>query len=326
MTPDLPAALRLAIDQMLAGVSRSGLAERADKISRAYRDGKPSAGVVVDPADAIAYALSRLPATFAACARTFFEATSQAPDFAPKSLLDAGCGPAGSAWAACEAWPSLETIHLLDSNPVFLALAADLANDAELPMRMATRVKTDITRPEPWPAADLVVASYALAEIPAARQGDTVAALWAACEGLLILVEPGTPDGWRRLLEARNQLLNSGANLIAPCPHSQACPISELGDWCHFSQRLARSRDHRKVKGADAPFEDEKFMYLVAARDGVKPRAPSARILAPPVRAKPATQLKLCTISGGLQVETIPRRDKVAFAKTRRLGWGDLFD
>ncbi len=325
MTSDIPTALRLAIDRLLVGVSRSGLVNRADKISRTYRAGKPSAGVIVDPSDAMAYALARLPATFAACTRAFLEAAIQVPDFAPKSLLDAGCGPAGSAWAAREAWPSLETIHLLDSNPVFLALSADLAKEADLPLHAATRIKADLTRPDGWPRADLVVASYALAEIPVTELNNTVAALWSICEGLMVLIEPGTPDGWRRLLGARTLLLEAGAALVAPCPHSQTCPIAEPGDWCHFSQRLARSRDHRRIKAADAPFEDEKFVYLVVARDSVKIRSSSARILARPNHPKPAIQLKLCTPAGDLQLETIRKRDKTAFARARRLGWGDLY-
>ena len=37
-------------------------------------------------------------------------------------------------------------------------------------------------------------------------------------------------------------------------------------DWCHFSQRLARSRDHMLLKDASVPFEDERYSYVVATR------------------------------------------------------------
>ena len=325
MSPDLPPVLRLAAERLLEGVARRDLAERAGKISRAYRAGRTSAGVVADQADATAYVLARLPATYAACARAFDEAAAVAPGFQPKTLLDAGAGPGGAGWAALETWPGLTATTLLDSNRAFLAMAQTLAAEAPPALREAQRLKADLADPEAWPRADLVVASYALAEIAPARQAATVEALWAATEGLLVLVEPGTPDGWRRILAARDLVIAQGGEVLAPCPHAMACPLVEP-DWCHFAQRLPRSRDHRIAKGADAPFEDEKFIYLAAARPGVAPTGRKARVLAPPRALKPAITLKLCAPEGAVELRQVAKRDKAAFAAARRLDWGDAAD
>ena len=97
------------------------------------------------------------------------------------------------------------------------------------------------------------------------------------------------------------------------------------GDWCHFVQRLPRSRDHRLAKGADAPFEDEKYAYLAAARPGVAEPSSAPRILSAPRPGKPGIDLKLCTESG-VERRFVPRREKQAYAKVRRLGWGDVWD
>jgi ribosomal protein RSM22 (predicted rRNA methylase) len=327
MSPDLPPILRLAADRLLEGVARKGLAERAGKISDAYRAGRTSAAVVKDGDDATAYVLARLPATYAACARAFDEVARIAPDFAPTSLLDAGAGPGGAAWAALETWRGLARATLLDSNRAFLEMSAALAAEASPVLRDAQRLKADLAAPGAWSKAGLVIASYALAEIAPARQAAMIEALWAACEGVLILVEPGTPDGWRRILAAREGLVASGAELLAPCPHALACPIAapdwRQDDWCHFVQRLNRSRDHRLAKGAELPFEDEKFIYLAAARPGVASVARTARVLAPPRTAKPAITLKLCTPEGTAELRAVPKRDKPAFAVARRLDWGD---
>jgi ribosomal protein RSM22 (predicted rRNA methylase) len=169
--------------------------------------------------------------------------------------------------------------------------------------------------------ADLVVASYALAEIGPARQGEVVDRLWGQTLGMLILVEPGTPAGFERILAARARLIGQGATALAPCPHDGACPIA-APDWCHFVQRLPRSRDHRLAKGADAPFEDEKFAYVAAARPGVALSARTPRVLAPPRTAKPGIDLKLCT-AAGIEHRFVARRDKAAHAVARRLDWGD---
>jgi ribosomal protein RSM22 (predicted rRNA methylase) len=323
MSPDLPAALRAALDHALEGVPRKGLAERAARTSEAYRAGKPSSGVIREADDALAYALTRLPATYAACAMVFAEAARMAPGFAPATLLDAGAGTGAASWAASETWPRLASLTWLDASPPFLALAAQLAAAGPPALREADARRADLTSAGPWPKADLVVASYALVEIAPDKQASTIGELWVAAEGLLALIEPGTPTGYGRILAARSALIAAGATILAPCPHEAACPLV-APDWCHFSVRLPRSRDHRLAKGAEVPFEDERFSYLIAARPGVAAAPRRPRILAPPRTAKPGIALKLCGVDGQVEQRLVPKRDKPAYAVARRLDWGDI--
>ncbi|RAK57177.1 small ribosomal subunit Rsm22 family protein [Phenylobacterium deserti] len=323
MTPELPAPLRAAIDRELQGVSRKGLAERAQRTSAAYRAGQSSAGVIRSAEDALAYALARLPATYAACLTVFAEAERMAPQYTPRRLLDAGSGTAAASWAASAVWP-LEQVTWLDSSRPFLEMAARLASEGPGALKGSERIRADLTgAADSWPKADVVCASYALAEIAAERQAAVVSGLWAACEGLLVLVEPGTPAGYARILAARQALIAQGAALLAPCPHSADCPLTG-SDWCHFSVRLPRSRDHRLAKGAEVPFEDERFAYLIAARPDVAAGARSPRVLAPPRSGKPGIDLKLCT-DQGLEQRFVGKRDKAGHGVARRLGWGDVW-
>lgn len=324
MSPGLPAALTAAIDRALEGAPRKALAERAARTSDAYRAGRSSAGVIRQADDALAYAVTRLPATFAACANVFGEVARSAPGFAPRSLLDAGVGPGAASWAAVQTWPGIADAAWLDASPPFLALAAKLAAEGPAALRDAEARRADLTVAGPWPKAELVVASYALAEIAPERQAAVVEALWAACDGVLALVEPGTTAGYGRILAARTALIAAGATILAPCPHALACPLV-APDWCHFSVRLPRSREHRLAKGAAVPFEDEKFAYLVAARPPVATAPPAARVLAQPRAGKPGIELKLCEPDGAMRRRVIARRDKAGLAWARRLGWGDLF-
>jgi ribosomal protein RSM22 (predicted rRNA methylase) len=315
---DLPAALRAAIDRELEGRPRGDLASRTAATTAAYRSGGTSAAVIRNEADALAYALARLPATYAATATVFAEAQRMAPDFAPASLLDAGSGPGGGSWAALDAWSSIGRVTWLDASAPFLDLARRLAVGA--PLTAAEVRRGDLTAGG-FPSADLVLGSYALAEIAPAAQSAVVEALWAAADGVLALVEPGTPAGYGRILAARDALIAAGAAILAPCPHHAACPLA-APDWCHFSVRLARSRDHRLAKGAEAPFEDEKFAYLLAARPHVAAQPRTPRVLARPRAGKPGIELKLCT-DAGLEHRFVARRDKPAHAAARRLDWGD---
>jgi len=330
MTADLPAALRQAAAALLEGMSRKGLAERAAKVSAEYRRGGASAAVIEGQDDATAYVLSRLPATYAAAAWVFAEAARRAPGFAPARLLDAGAGPGGASWAALETWPGLRGVALLDSSRPFLEMAARLGVAGPPALQAAVQLRADLSRPDgAWPRADLVVASYALAEIAPPRQPAAVQALWDVCDGVLALVEPGTPAGFARIVAARQALIAAGADLLAPCPHAGDCPLAgpqaaafAPPGWCHFSVRLPRSRDHRLAKGAQVPFEDEKFAYLLAARPGLAAGAAPARVLAPPKVAKPGLELALCGPQG-LARRMVLKRDKGAYAAHRRLRWGD---
>jgi ribosomal protein RSM22 (predicted rRNA methylase) len=318
---DLPAALRQAIERRLEGVSRSDLGRASARLSEHYRGGSGSATAIAGRADILSYLVSRMPATYAASAAVLAEVRRRAPGFAPETLLDVGAGPASASWAAVATWPGIGSVAMIDRHSAFLEMAGDLAADSGLPaLRQSRRILADMTGLADQDVhADLVVASYALAEVPA-DIGAVVGSLWRMSRGLLVLVEPGTPAGFVRIREARDLLIAAGAAIVAPCPHANACPIV-APDWCHFAERLSRSRDHRLAKSASLNFEDEKFSYVAVARPEVVLDRPEARVLSPPRINKAEIRLKLCTPSG-LSEEAVPRRDKEAYARARRFGWG----
>jgi ribosomal protein RSM22 (predicted rRNA methylase) len=308
MTPALNAAIAL----LLEGVSRKELEQRAGKMSASYRDGGTSSGIV-NPADALAYLVTRAPATYAALSAVFARVAETVPGFSPKGLLDVGAGPGTAAWAVRDAWPSLAAITLVEPNATFRDLASRLMPEANI---VAGSLGMAL------PRADLVTAAYVLAELPEAAAAGTARELWSAAAGMLVLVEPGTPAGFARIRAARAALIEAGGHVAAPCTHDNVCPILQP-DWCHFSQRLARSRDHMIAKGARMPFEDERYAYVVMSRTPVADRG-VARIIKPPVEAKPGITLPLCEASG-LRNAFVAKRDKDAFRKTRKKEWGDLF-
>jgi Mitochondrial small ribosomal subunit Rsm22 len=90
----------------MQGLSRSDATARAALISRTYRDGGNSRAIATE-ADALAYALARMPATYAAVTASLNALREVHTDFAPDSLLDVGAGPGTATWAAAEAFSSL---------------------------------------------------------------------------------------------------------------------------------------------------------------------------------------------------------------------------
>lgn len=317
-SPDLPAALRAALEARLEGVSRNDAAERAALISKTYRDGGTSAAIRSDT-DALAYALARMPATYAADIASLNALAAIRPDFVPESLLDIGAGPGTATWAAAAAFPSLETFTLLDANEALRSLALGLINEDPRLRHAGYRRGDAVAMLGDAVSADLVVASYVIGELGESQQSELAQAMWQKTRDALLVVEPGTPAGYARIIALRRQLIGQGAHVAAPCPHDAACPLI-APDWCHFSQRLQRSRAHKQVKGADVPFEDEKFCYVAFSRAPIAQR--HARVLAQPAVGKAEITAKLCT-EGGVETAKIPRRDKVAYAEARRWRWGD---
>jgi ribosomal protein RSM22 (predicted rRNA methylase) len=316
MVPALPPDLKAAVQDLVAGAG--GLGDQTRQMSDHFRQGGSSNATL----DFNAYLVARLPATYASVSACIAELLLRKPHFAPQTLLDAGSGPGTAGWAAAEAFPSLSGLTFVDNNQEFLSLAVNLAKHSDhKALQQVVAQTADFSQFLPTMAADLVIAAYALAELPLGRIGAATRNLWAASKDVLMIIEPGTPQGYARIIEARSLLIAEGAHIAAPCPHGNACPLNPP-DWCHFSVRLPRSREHMHAKKATVPFEDEKYTYLIASRS--HSQTAGARILAPPVATKAETRFKLCA-ENGLTRHGVATRDKAEHRRIRKLGWGDLF-
>jgi ribosomal protein RSM22 (predicted rRNA methylase) len=316
----LPRALREAVDAALEGISASELATAAAALSQRYRnevrDGRLH---VTDDMATRAYLAVRLPATFAAVHAAMAAAAELQTDFAPRSMLDVGAGPGTALWAAAEFWPSLADALLVEPSAAMRRWGERLA--AHPPVgHISWQVGDAATTLGSIAPHDLVTLAYVLGELDPAARAPLVHRLWAAAAQMLVIVEPGTPGGWARVLEARQVLVDAGAHLVAPCPHAAACPLSPP-DWCHFAQRVARSRLHRAAKTADVPWEDEKFIYIVAARTPAS--LVQARVIGPPRAASGRVHLKLCRGDGSAAEQLFTRREGETYKRARRLDWGD---
>jgi ribosomal protein RSM22 (predicted rRNA methylase) len=316
---ELPPLLRQAVDRALNGVPVADLAATAAALSRRYREERRDGALHVGShQDALAYLAVRLPATYAAVRASFAAIAEARPDFAPGTALDIGAGPGTALWAAADCWPDLTDALLVEASPVFRACGEALAANAGLPRStwQGTDVARDAIDVEP---RDLVTMAYVLNELAPEVRPQVLARLWRATADTLVIVEPGTPAGWQRILAARRQLIESGAHVIAPCPHAHDCPLV-APDWCHFAERVARSRLHRQAKGGVVPWEDEKFSYVALSR---KPAAAAgARVIAPPRRGSGRVTLKLCRPDGSAGEQLFSRRHGALFKRASRCDWG----
>jgi ribosomal protein RSM22 (predicted rRNA methylase) len=147
-----------------------------------------------------------------------------------------------------------------------------------------------------------------------------VRAAWMKSGSLLAIIEPGTPQGFRRVHAARALLLESGGHIVAPCPHAGTCPMFATGDWCHFAVRLERTAEHRRLKSGALGYEDEKFSYIVVSTEQVG--LPESRVLRHPLIHPGHMRLTLCRPERS-ESRTITRSQKPLWRYARKLSWGD---
>jgi ribosomal protein RSM22 (predicted rRNA methylase) len=316
---ELPPPLRAAVDDILRDTPIADIRKAAETLSQRYRgetrDGRLH---LSERAAATAYLATRLPATYAAVRASLAAIADVRPEWSPRTLLDVGAGPGSVLWAARDQWPSIGDATMIEASEAIRQVGDALARESGARTRW---IAADIARGLPaLEGADLVTLSYVLDELSPAAINPLIERLWELSADLLLVVEPGTPAGWQRILLVRDRLIALGANIVAPCPHAERCPLA-APDWCHFSRRVARSRTHRLAKDADVPWEDEKFIYLAASR--TPNGAAFARVLARPRAASGTVRLKLCCSSGEVEERLVTKRQGDAFKAARRVDWGD---
>src|SRR3981189_2886850 len=116
MDADLPPDLKSGLQRLAQARPRRAIAQRAEAMSLLYRSGAGSGAAIRNEDDALAYAFTRLPATFAAVTAVLTALREVSPDFSPRTLIDAGAGPRTAAWAA-QHLAGLDDIRLIDDNP-----------------------------------------------------------------------------------------------------------------------------------------------------------------------------------------------------------------
>ena len=306
-----------ALEAVAAEYTRGTLERDARAISEAYRlktgEGKR---LLTRESEAAAYALSRMPATVEAARAALAEAL-EASGLAPRTLLDCGAGT-GAVTFAADSLLALERATCLEREAAMRAVGQRLM--AEAGGVQAQWAACDLTAREPLPRAQLVCEGYMLGELEAAMRLPVAEKLWNACEQMLVLIEPGTPQGFANLRAVRAHLTALGAYVAAPCPAgSENCPMTGE-NWCHFAVRVQRTRLHKALKGGDAPFEDEKFSYLALTRE--PPVHPCrARLLRHAQIAPGRILLSVCEADGERTL-TVTKKDPL-WKRARKIRWGE---
>ena len=317
---ELPKNLKNLIEELAGNTENKNLAVDAEMLSKRYRKAEADGRSLLNKnSEALSYAVVRMPATYGAV-YSALEKVLEVTDYEPKSLIDVGAGTGAASWAV-EQLINIKQISCLEREDVMRELGHSLMSESGIEvLRNANWKKFDAVQDKFDERADLVITSYMLNELSLKDRAEVVKKLWNATGQILLIVEPGTPKAFKGLLEIRNQLIQEGAKVLAPCPHEGKCNLLD-NDWCHFSCRIARSKLHKQLKSASMGYEDEKFCYMAFGRQ--ERSCSYKRVLKKPEVNKAEVKLEICTENGDIRQDIISVRDKNTYKKAKKIEWGD---
>ena len=311
--------LNHAIESELQNVSFNVLKENTKQLQAKYRSPTPNAiSLMQSKEEKLAYIGYRMKATAGAIYHLMKGFEKEIPGFQVESLLDLGAGPGTSLWAL----PHLKKLTLIEKDKELIEMGKKLYSHSQNEKFSEINwVQGDFTNPSHYIKADMLLFSYSFGELNEERYISTLQASFDHADKYILILEPGTPAGYQRIMKARQYLIGLGMTTMAPCPHDSPCPMI-APDWCHFSTRISRSSIQRILKEGSMSYEDEKFSYILMSKTNLKRQV--FRVLAEPEVLKEKITLKLCT-PGGIEYRSILKRDKNSFKTVKKLKNGDNF-
>ena len=312
---NIPQELKDEIEKISIN-QHSKIIEESQSISKKYRenDGKGKK-LVTKKTEALAYAISRMPATYCAVYSVLSQCLKNYKQNI-NTVLDIGAGTGAATWAINNLI-NAEKITCLEREDEMGKIGSQLMNKY---IKNVQWEAFDLTQNEIQQKADLVITSYVINELTEADRQKAIIKMWNATNGMLVIIEPGTPEGFSHILKAREILLEQGANIVAPCTHNNKCHISK-DDWCSFYVRVARNKLQRQAKNGELGFEDEKFSYIAFSKVSIEHE--NAVILRHPQINSGYLKVKICN-ENGIEEKIYSKKDKEIYKKIRKMNAGDM--
>lgn len=290
-----------------------------DDLSKRYRS--TNASGFNSKSEMIAYIHARFPATYAVLEHILAKEVHGKD--AVKSVLDLGAGPGTATLAALNHF-SVAHATLVEQTPEFVeAVKSVLVSHYR---ECAFTFCSESVHGGSFPKVDLVILSYLLTEMSVAQALNVYEASLKATNHYNLVVLPGTSAAFKLLVQLRDRAIALGYQVLAPCPHMHACPMPKNVDqWCHFRQRLSRSRAHKDIKKGTMGYEDEPYCYLLVAPaesvftvDKVQ-----GRVINSPRQRPGHIYVDVCAPSGIIETRCVTKKDKPAYKVAKDLVWGE---
>jgi len=242
-----------------------------------------------------------------------------------ESVVDFGGGP-GTFLFAISKFKTLSKYTNVERSDSFIGIMNVLVEEFLSSSTTNTHVdsiSSNYLKPgsQDIPTSDLCVFSYTLCE-----RDNSLACLSDLVEhsNMVLIIEPGTPSGFKNIIQARDKLIEKGFGTIAPCTVSNGfCPLRDSeSDWCHFVERVDRSRIQRHLKNGVLGYEYEKYSYLLMSKNSI--HSDGKRIISRPNYTKHSISFDICSEKNSHIVIT-KKENKSKFKIVKKSIRGDLY-
>ena len=285
-----------------------------------YQNGEAS--VIQNETDALAYASYRMPATILAVRSALDRVAQVAPWLVPQTMVDIGAGTGAGVLAAASVFETLTSAVMIEQNRYMMALGKQLLE--EMNGALFADWQTSNMCKAQLPQADLLIAAYSLIELTKEDAAKMIGKMWASAHMGIVLVEPGTPEGFLRIEAYKRVLRSLGAHMLAPCVGMTPCPLLQQDDFCHFSVRVQRSRVMMQIKDGARSFEDEKYIFIAAGKKPSVRAEDAVRIVRRIEKGGGALGTRVCGADGVRDV--VLRKKQPGYKSLRHSQYGDLIE
>lgn len=278
---------------------------------------------ILSKEDALCYAFFRMPSTTAVITRCL--------SFIPRNeygltLLDLGSGTGASAFALLNSELEVAKLTAVEESKHMLDVFNELNDGIDYPFNVEQINKDFVKENLDLYKSDIVLASFSMNELNSKDRIAFLDKLWALANKYILIIEPGTPKAFKEMMSYKEYFLSKGGRILAPCM-SDACPIikEELNDWCHFSVRLRRPNVEIKIKDANRNFEDEKFTFLLIAKDkrATDVQRNGSIIVRKPLIQKGKVSIRLCSEQGKFLNKVYTKKDGAMYKQAKKASVGD---
>ena len=302
----LPPWLQDKVNELYQDLNKKTLVETRESLTNRYKTKTgQNKSLIESKTDSMLYAISRMPATFSVVYTLVKDLVNQKLICDVESMLDVGSGTGAGYFALKELDDSLE-IGLVERDRNMVEIFKKLT-DGEVDVKLA-----DASSLKAEKTADLVMTSYVLSEMTEDVRIQTFDNLASASNKYVLVIDTGTPNTYVDMMKLKDHALKSGWKVVAPCM-ADKCPLKD--DYCQFYARVERSSLHKLAKGGTLSYEDEKYFYLLFAKDDIQKLG--ERVIRRPVIKENNISLVLCT-GDGVKTKTFTKKNKEEFKKAKK--------
>ena len=302
----LPQWLQDKVNGLYHDLDKKTLVETRENLTNRYKSQTgQNKSLIESKTDSLLYAISRMPATFSVVYSLVRNLASQGLICDVSSVLDVGSGTGAGYFALKELDESLE-IDLVERDRNMVEIFKTLT-DRTVEVHLADASTFVAENP-----ADLVMTSYVLSEMTEDVRNRTFDNLAKSSNKYVLVIDTGTPKTYADMMKLKDYAKKSGWKVVAPCMLDK-CPL--VDDYCQFYARVERSSLHKLAKGGSLSYEDEKYFYLLFAREDFE--VEGLRVIRRPVIKENNVSLVLCS-SSGVETRVFTKKNKEMFKKAKK--------